>query len=200
MKAAFMPRSRGFVGRLSAVAQTLRALRPERRGGCAEAPGPAGSEGSLRDRSGAACGAAARELPAELGDASRKLLSSPALISKRAVLTSNVIFFFSLLIIYSLNLTNAPRSHSLCLAHPKGGFPDAHLMPSAGCAALCSAELPRDPSLSSAAAGLTPQAQSSPPFTAMPSPLPAAGLSTGIVTHSVCSVAISSSLCSESGA
>lgn len=94
MKAAFMPRSRGFVGRLSAVAQTLRALRPERRGGCAEAPGPAGSEGSLRDRSGAACGAAARELPAELGDASRKLLSSPALISKRAVLTSNVIFFF----------------------------------------------------------------------------------------------------------
>lgn len=198
MKAAFMLRSRGFVGRLSAVAQTLRALRPERRGGCAENPGPAGSEGSLRDRSGAACGAAAHRA-AGPGDASRKLLSSPALISKRAVLTSNVIFF-SLLIIYSLNPTNAPRSHSLCLAHPKGRFPDAHLMPSAGCAALCSAELPRDPSLSSAAAGLTPQAQSSPPFTAMPFPLPAAGLSTGIVTHSVCSVAISSSLCSESGA
>lgn len=93
MKAAFMPRSRGFVGRLSAVAQTLRALRPERRGGCAENPGPAGSEGSLRDRSGAACGAAAHRA-AGPGDASRKLLSSPALISKRAVLTSNVIFFF----------------------------------------------------------------------------------------------------------
>lgn len=47
MKAAFMPRSRAFVGRLSPVARRLCDLRPERRSGCAEAPVPVGSGGSL---------------------------------------------------------------------------------------------------------------------------------------------------------
>lgn len=73
-------------------------------------------------------------------------------------------------------------------------------MPSAVCAALCSAQLPHDHTLSSTAARLTPQAQSSLPFTAVPFPLPLSGISTEIVTRSVRIIAINNLLCSDCGA